>query len=177
MSREVKAAINKALTRLPAGLFVLTAEHEDHRMGTLVSFVQRVSNHPPMVSVAVAKGEPIMPLISESRHFGLCQLADDDRVLKRKFAHDPPQSEDPFLGLELVGGLLPRVPVLSQSLSYMECELVRHLDVEGDHDLFVGIVKAAGGRDGQPLIRSAPPPPEAERGAPADHPDHPGPSA
>ncbi len=161
MSREVKAAIVKAFARLPAGMFVLTAEHEDHRLGSLVSFVQKVSNNPPMVSVAVSKGDPIMPLISESRRFGLCQLAADDKVLRRKFGNDSAHGEDPFLGLELTSGLLPRVPVLSQSLSYMECEVIRHLDVEGDHDLFVGIVKAAGGREGQALMKSGSlPPPE-----------------
>jgi len=152
MSRDAKAGILRALARVPSGLFVLTAEHEERRLGTLVSLVQRVCVQPPMVSVAVPKGEPIMPLISESRHFGLCQVPAGDRVMRRKFAHDVTLSEDPFLGLEMTGGLLPRVPVLAASLSYMECELVRHLDVEGDHDLFIGAIKSAGGRDGEPFL-------------------------
>lgn len=154
MSRDVKAGIPRALARIPSGMFVLTAEHEDRRLGTLVSLVQRVCELPPMVSVAVPKGEPIMPLISESRHFGLCQIPADDRVMRRKFAHDAPHADDPFLGLEMSGGLLPRVPVLASSLSYMECELMRHMDVEGDHDLFIGVIKAAGGRDGDPFLHS-----------------------
>lgn len=154
MNRDNKAGIARAFQRIPAGLYVLTAEHDEHRMGTLVSFVQRVSREPAMVSVAVPKGESILPLISESRHFGLCQIPAADRVMRRKFAPAAQQQGgDPFLGLEMSSGLLPRVPVLTCSLSYIECELMRHMDVEGDHDLFIGLVKAAGGREGKPYLQ------------------------
>lgn len=132
------AELAKALGRIPSGLFVLTAEHEDRRAGMLVSWVQQMCFQPPMLSVAVGKGRPIMPLISESRRFGLCQLGDDDKLLMRKFAGGVELDEDPFLGLELVHGGGVEVPVLANAMAYMECVLACHLDVEGDHDLFVG---------------------------------------
>jgi len=132
------ADLAQAIGRIPSGLFVLTAAHEDHRAGMLVSWVQQLCFEPPMISVAVGKGRPIMPLISESRRFGLCQLAEDDKLLLRKFAGGGDDGDnDPFLGLELAGAA---VPVLAASMSHLECELACHLDVEGDHDLFVGRV-------------------------------------
>lgn len=142
-----------ALGCIPSGRFVLTAEHEDRRAGMLVHWVQQVCIEPSMVSVAVAKGKPIMPLISESRKFALCQIGEDDKRMQRKFAQDSEPGDDPFLGFELRPSKLGSVPIMSGALAYFECELSCHMDVEGDHDLFVGRVHAAESEPGQqPLI-------------------------
>lgn len=140
---QTREAVGLAMGRLPSGIFVLTASANDKRMGIIVSFVQQACLNPPMVTVALAKGRPIMPLISESRKFGLCQLADNDKIMVRKFAkfNDAAITEDPFLGFELLTGVLPNLPILANTLSYLECELVSHMDIEGDHDLFVGAVR------------------------------------
>ncbi len=148
--QATRAAIASALGRIPTGVFVLTAEHEERRAGMLVSWVQQVCVTPAMVSVAVAKGKSIMPLISESRRFGLCQLAEDDRLMHRKFAHDSEVGDDPFLGFELRPA---GVPIMADAMSYLECELSCHMDVEGDHDLFVGVVRDGGAKDGKPRIK------------------------
>ncbi len=140
---ETRESVGHAMGRLPSGLFVLTAAQDDKRMGIIVSFVQQACLAPPMVTVAIAKGRAIMPLISESRQFGLCQLAEDDRLMVRKFAkfNDAAVTEDPFLGFELMRGVLTKLPILSNTLAYLECALVSHMDIEGDHDLFVGAVR------------------------------------
>ena len=142
-----------ALAWIPAGLFVLTAQHEERRAGIVTSLVQRVCDQPPMLCLAVAKGTPIMPLISESRKFGLCQLGDGDRLLLRKFRSELDPADDPFLGFELRPSKLPGLPLLAQCFAQLECELACHLDVEGDHDLFVGTVRAGHWRgEGRPWI-------------------------
>jgi len=141
---EIRKTVGEAMGRLPSGLFVLTAAQDDSRMGIIVSFVQQACLNPPMVTVAIAKGRPIMPLISESRQFGLCQLAENDRLMVKKFAkfNDAAVTEDPFLGFEMMsGGVLAKLPILKNTLAYLECELVSHMDIEGDHDLFVGAVR------------------------------------
>lgn len=154
---ETGEAVGHAMGRMPSGLFVLTAAQDDKRMGIIVSFVQQACLNPPMVTVAIAKGRPIMPLISESRQFGLCQLAQNDRLMVKKFAafNDAAVIEDPFLGFELMTGVLPKLPILANTMSYLECELVSHMDIEGDHDLFVGAVRGGDLRQAkdQPHIR------------------------
>ena len=154
---ETKKSVGQAMGRLPSGLFVLTAARDDSRMGIIVSFVQQACLNPPMVTVAIAKGRPIMPLISESRQFGLCQLAEDDRLMVRKFAkfNDAAVTEDPFLGFKLTQGVLSKLPILTNTMAYLECELVSHMDIEGDHDLFVGAVRGGALRQhkAQPHIR------------------------
>ena len=150
--RASRSAIGMAMGRIPSGLFVLTAQHEERRLGMLTSWVQQVCFEPPMITVAVAKGRRIIPLISDSRQFGLCQLAADDRVMMRKFGTVMDAAEDPFLGFELIQGHRVKVPLLSQAMAYLECELAYHMDVEGDHDLFVGRVVAGGRHGGRPHI-------------------------
>ncbi|MEQ9461574.1 MAG: flavin reductase family protein [Phycisphaeraceae bacterium] len=152
MSYQTRESIGAALGRIPLGLFVLTASHEDHRLGMLASWVQQVCFEPPMVCVAVAKGRSILPLLSESRHFALCQIAADDRIIQRKFAKEFEPGEDPFLGFELIHGSIRDLPILSGCSAFMECELSCHLDVEGDHDLFIGKVKAGHATDKDPHV-------------------------
>ena len=152
MDNGMKERIGTALGRIPSGLFILTAKNEHHRTGMLASWVQQVSFEPPMVSVAVAKGRYIMPLISESRHFGLCQLPQGEKVIMRKFASRCSPSEDPFLGFEMINKTVTEVPILANVLSYLECELTCHLDVDGDHDLFIGTIRGGSLFKGEPQV-------------------------
>ena len=150
---EMREPIGRALSRIPSGLFVLTAQHEDRRLGMLCGLVQQMCFEPPMICVGVAKGRSIMPLISESRQFAICQLSTADRVTARKFSASMDPNDDPFLGFDLIPSTLPNLPILRTGVGYLECELARHLDVKGDHDLFVGLIR--GGDlvdDGDPVI-------------------------
>ena len=70
----------------------------------------------------------------------------------RKFSRRSEADEDPFLGFDLVGGARLDVPLLANTLAYFECGVVCHMDVEGDHDLFVGQIKSAGCSNGKPYI-------------------------
>ena len=150
---EAKRGIAQPLGKVPSGLFILTARHEDKTAGMLASWVQQVCFAPPMVSVAIAKGRSIMPLISGSRKFGLCQLRKSEKVIHRKFSsHGTDLSEDPFLGFEMASDTALSLPILAQCLSYLECVVACHIDVEGDHDLFVGQVMAGRYNQGKPWI-------------------------
>ena len=153
MDEALTKAVSAALGAIPSGLYILTAQHEDRRQGILTSWIQQVCFEPPMVCVAIAKGRPIMPLISESRQFALCQLAEDEKIMQRKFAASPDQDEDPFLGFELLSGQLPNLPILANAMAYLECEVACHMDVEGDHDLFVGHVRGGARGDDKPRVR------------------------
>jgi len=152
MDQQTKQTVGAALQRVAGGLFVLTAQHEERRGGVLTYWLQQVCHEPPMLSVAVGKGDPIMPLISESGQFGVCQLAHDDRVMPRKFRWEAELEEDPFLGFELVRETTLDVPLLKNTLACFECSLVCHMDVEGDHDLFVGHIRNAQCHKGEPYV-------------------------
>ena len=145
-----KAAL--AMGRMPSGVFILTATFEERRMGMLVSWVQQASFEPLMVSIAIAKGRPIMPLISNSHQFALCQIQKGDKVLMRKFSSKIEATEDPFLGFELVTPTVNKSPVLAGGLGFFECDLVCHMDYEGDHDIFIGKVVNGSYHGGDPFV-------------------------
>ena len=149
---EVHEGVLQALGRVPSGIYVLTAAHEDRRTGMVCHWVQQACANPPMLTVAIAKGQPILPLISESRKFGLCQIGKDDRLTARKFSNGFDPGEDPFLGMNMLQAATG-VPIMASVLSYLECEVSCHMDVEGDHDLFVGRIHAGKFLRGEPVIR------------------------
>lgn len=143
-----------AVELIPTGAFVLTSAYGETRAGVIVRWVQRVSSAPHLVVVAIEKGQPLSPIIRDSRRFALCQLAAEDRVLHRIFeperadAPRPPQGSrfdpvDPFLGLP-TRMTATGVPILLKSLAWLECELTRHLDVEGNCELYIGLVHDGG---------------------------------
>ena len=152
MDKDVLKQVGEAIGRIPSGIFILTAMFEDRRMGMIASWIQQASFEPPMVSIAIAKGRPIMPLISNSHHFALCQVPKGDKVLMRKFSQRIEAAEDPFLGFNLVQNTVNHAPVLADALGYLECDLVCHMDYEGDHDIFIGRVVAGKYHDGDPFV-------------------------
>lgn len=153
MTKPLNESVGPSLGRIPSGLFILTTQWEERRRGMLVSWVQQVCFQPPMISVALAKDRSIIQLITDSQRFGLCQLPKSEKTLLRKFAGGVKDDEDPFLNLDLIKTSEASVPVLAGALNYLECQVASHIDVNGDHDLFVGkIVAGASITDGDPFV-------------------------
>jgi len=140
---KVRRVLSQVLGRIPQGLCVMTAEYEGRLCGIKVSFVQHVSFEPPLVLVALRKGMQIVPLIHESHAFGLSQIDANDRLIMRKFAHDAVTDGDSLQAIDLKQRVTG-APVLMRAQTYMDCQLVRHIDIDGDHDLYVGEIREAG---------------------------------
>ena len=154
---ELSAAENvrEAMQLIPCGLFVITCADEDDRGGCLLPWVQQCATDPPMVMIALPRGLPLEPLIRNSRRFVLCQISADDRFLERKFAQCAPREDDPFESLEVEcasGG----PPIIKRAMSYLDCEVIRHVELEADYRLLVGQVHAGGmlnNADVEPAVR------------------------
>lgn len=142
MDEQLKQQIGKALGQIPQGVFVMTSHHEERFSGVGVSWVQQVSFEPPMVMVALHKGRTITPLILESRAFALCQIGRDDRMLLKHFAEERNGGDDPFEGLEIARAESGS-PIITRSAAFLDCRVVRHIDIDADHDLYIGRVLTA----------------------------------
>ncbi len=158
----------QALGRIPSSDFLLTAGLGDFRGGILARWIQQVSAGPPMVLVAIEKGQPLSPIIRDARFFGVCEPRADDRLLRKLFAESPDESRsegDPFVGMPLL--VTPHgVPIPRRAASWLECELVRHLDVEGSCELYVGLVHSAGVHEEPPAANHRPTPGRADTSPP-----------
>lgn len=138
------------MSRIPCGQFVLTAAYGGSRCGVLVDWVQRCSTEPPLVVAAVARCLPVVPLIRDSRSFALCQLGRADRFLARKFSATPGDGEDPFDSL-CMKNAPSGSPIVARAMCWLDCELVRRVELESDFSLHVGRVRDGGIlSDGEP---------------------------
>ena len=142
MANAKLSETQRALAELSRGLFVLTAQHEGKRAGVLVRSVQACADEPPLVAVAVKTGHWVEPLIRDSHVFALCRVSAGERLLLRKVAETSrPRDGDP-LDCVATERLVTGAPVLTRSTLALDCEVLRHFDLEADHELFIGLVRA-----------------------------------
>ena len=136
----------ECLSRLPGGRFLLTAAHGSARRGLLVERVQQCADEPPTILVSVQKGHTLSPLIRDAGTFGIIELGSSDRILSRLFSRPTALlDEDPFLGHQMIdSGMLNGPPVPACGASWMGCELLRHLDIEADCEIYIGRVIESG---------------------------------
>jgi len=143
MDESTNGELRDALAHLPTASYVLTSAYDGERAGIFVAWVAPAANEPLLVSVSVLKGHSIEPLIRDSHAFALCRIEPDDRLMLKKFSEPCPPDErgDPFDSMA-VRTLKTGSPVIARSLVALDCEVVRHFDLEADHELYVGHVIA-----------------------------------
>ncbi len=141
LTGEERTSVEQALALLPQALCVMTSAFDGGRAGVLVSRVMPCADEPLFVCVAARKGHSVAPLIRDAHAFGLCLIDESQRLLVRKFAPDAPEVEDPFDSLSSIT-LATGAPLLERSRAMLDCEVVRHFDLEADHELYVGQVLA-----------------------------------
>ena len=134
--------IHNALRSIPSGLFVLTCAFDKYRTGILSSWVQQCSSEPPMLVVAVKKGQIIEPMLRDARAFVLNMMPAGDRRSIRRFGKLLERTDDPFLSIDF-DTAVTGVPILKNALGWFECELEGHLSPDADCRLYLGRVVAA----------------------------------
>lgn len=134
---------------VPTGTFVVTSAWDGKRAGVLARSVAPCATEPLRIMLALRKGHSIAPLIRDSRHFGICRVDPAERLLMRKFADTDSGPDladenagDPFDSLP-VDTIQSGAPILRRALFAMDCEVVRHFDLEADHEIYVAHVLAA----------------------------------
>ncbi|MEI8197750.1 MAG: flavin reductase family protein [Phycisphaerae bacterium] len=138
----------QAMGKIPSGVFVLTtgAAGATQAVGTLVSFVQQVSMQPLYLMIAVKKSRALHAALSSPaaggggqnvKRFVINIAAASDKALLKKYAAAEHSGNEAFAGVPhklLASGQT----VLTDACAYLECELVKIVDVGADHDLFIG---------------------------------------
>src|SRR4051812_20135302 len=144
--------LGKAIGRIPSGVFILTAKHDNRAGAILASWVQQASFDPPALSIALAKSRGIGDAIRASKRFALSIVPEEDKSLMKHYARPIAEDVDPFAGvrtIETPGG----IPALADALAWIECEVLNGCDFGGDHELVVGkIVAGEILREGKPFM-------------------------
>ena len=141
ISDQFKHTAGKALGRIPSGIFILTASHDGRASAMMASWVQQAAFDPPAISIAMAKGRPIEPLVQRSKKLALSVIPESDTSLMKRYARGVKEGEDPFAGVETFmtpGG----VPAMKSALGWLEGRLIHTCDFGADHDLLIAEIVA-----------------------------------
>jgi flavin reductase (DIM6/NTAB) family NADH-FMN oxidoreductase RutF len=133
-----KHSFDPAIGHIPSGIFVLTIGTGSRSTGMLASWVMQAGFEPPTVSVAVKLGRYVCDWLSEGQPFVLNLVADGQKTLLKHFGQGFEPGTPAFDGLEITH-CARGVPILKDSLGYLECEPAGHVD-SGDHRVFLAKV-------------------------------------
>jgi flavin reductase (DIM6/NTAB) family NADH-FMN oxidoreductase RutF len=140
--------INAILGRVTSGIYILTAGVAGRATGMLTSWVMQAGFEPPMITVGVKQGRYVGEWIARGEPFNLNVLAEAQKDLVKHFARGFEPGEPAFEGLE-IRRCARGVPILSNALGHLECELASHVD-SGDHRIFLARVVRGGLLNDQP---------------------------
>jgi flavin reductase (DIM6/NTAB) family NADH-FMN oxidoreductase RutF len=119
---------------------VIACATSGRRFAAMTLGVSQASQSPTLVAVSTRCGMAIDPALRDARTFSLCTIEPDERVLLRRLAEVPGvRGIDPFDGLR-VERTPQGLPVLASARVWIACEIIRHIDLEADHQLYVGRV-------------------------------------
>jgi len=133
------------------GVTIVASAHDGQRHGMTVSSFTSVSLEPPLVLVSLEKASRTHKLVEQAGRYSVCVLRQGQQAISDRFGGRETEESDRFDGLPVRPGLTG-MPILSESLAYLECAVVAAHDA-GTHTLFLGEVQAAAGPDGgAPLL-------------------------
>ena len=131
--------VGSALASLPSSPWVMSSVFEATRTGVLVRRVMQCADDPLCVCVAMRKGSRIDPIVRDSHVFAVSLMAGEDKLLLKKFDTPEATEEDPFDSYS-VRRMRTGCPVMNRALMAFDCEVLAHVDLEADSELFVGRV-------------------------------------
>lgn len=143
-SREFR----KALGAFPTGVAVLTTRSSTGACaGLTVNSFNSLSLDPPLVLWSLSTRSLSLAVFSESSHFAVNILAEDQVEISERFAARLP---DKFSGLELTAGS-GTAPLIAGCAAWIECSNHSRQDA-GDHVLIIGRVENFACSGKKPLI-------------------------
>lgn len=132
-------SLREVMARFATGITVLTVPGDECHGMTANAF-SSVSLDPPLVLCCVNRKARMHAAIVSAGAFAVSVLRAGQEQLARHFADQGrPSGPAQFDGVSWSPGVHTGAPLLSGSLAWLECELVRAHD-GGDHSIFLGRV-------------------------------------
>ena len=139
MSAVTKDDFKLVMGSFAAGVTVVTTvDDSGGKWGLTATAFSSVSLDPPLCLVCVDKRAGSLDALTQSRKFAVNILDASQEQLSNHFAS---RSEDKFADVAHHAGEATGCPLLEGALATMECE-VKEIYAGGDHDIFVGELKA-----------------------------------
>jgi len=136
LSDDERQRIAPALGKIASGLYVVTACIGDEKIGMLASFIEQCSFEPPMISIAIGAGRPLVKALDGHGLFGVHILSKENNALLKSFSR--PDVADPFAGHAMEENLFG-IPQLPEAWAYLACKVAGKI-AAGDHILYIAEV-------------------------------------
>ncbi|MEM1369720.1 MAG: diflavin flavoprotein [Cyanobacteria bacterium P01_H01_bin.15] len=141
--KSIDSDLDKALGRISAGLYIITAQKGDLKSAMLASWVAQASFEPPGITIAVAKDRAIESLMQVDDTFVLNVLEEGNYYhLMKQFLRRFKPGADRFAGVE-TRTAENGSPILLDALAYIECKVVSRVDCSGHWIVYSNVL---GGR-------------------------------
>lgn len=138
----------EVMGRFATGVTVVTAAGPRGPVGMTANAVASLSLDPLLLLVCFDNRARTLPVVRETRHFGVNVLGSGQEALARAFASKMPEAEK-FAGVP--HDLRDGIPLIRGSHAWVGCRLER-LVPGGDHVIGIAAVTAAEAGDGEPLV-------------------------
>lgn len=123
------------------GVAIVTGCHEGDAHGMTANSFNSIALSPPTVLVALQKDTRTFKLVEAGGNFGVTILDVNQKELARRFAGQINSGQPRFEGVETFT-MVTGVPLITDGLAYLDCKVVRTMDV-GATMVFFGEVLAA----------------------------------
>ncbi len=131
----------KVLSKFASGVTIVTLKNDEGIHGLTVNAFASVSLEPPLVLICIQKNGASHSALSQSEHFVVNILSEDQSELADRFADSKLSSLERFDAVTFHSSKTD-IPILDGVLCHLECRIVNEFNA-GDHTIFLGEVDAA----------------------------------
>ncbi len=144
--------LERAVWCITTGVYVITTKDKKGRMnGMGAAWVNRVSEEPPMVVIAVWENNYTYELIQNADYFVVNILMEGQQDIARHFGRQSGRDVDKFKDIDYKV-TEHGIPYLPQVLAFIECEIIFRKKF-GDHMMLVGkVIREEVLHEGIPLV-------------------------
>ena len=125
----------KAMQDLSYGMYVITTNVNDKKVGCFVNTVTQITAENPIISVSVNKNNYTNEALKQNKKFAVSILSEEtDASVISKFGFYSSRNVDKFDGVE--HEIIDNIPVVKNNIcGYMICEVINVVECE-THDVF-----------------------------------------
>lgn len=142
--------LRQAMTRLSAGVAVVTASWQGRLHALTATAICSVSLEPPLILVCVGRASRFHAAILGSSRWGVSLLAEDQVDVARHFSDRGRDLLTQFDEVPHVRGATTDAPLVEGALAWLECSTWATHD-GGDHSIVIGQVLEGAAGPGAPL--------------------------
>lgn len=139
-------AAKDALEMMPYGFYSITSRDDNEVNIMVANWVVQSSFEPRLITLALQKTAYSHDLIESGKVFAVNIFNKADAEAIKPFTKSRNKNPDKVKEAEYSPGPETGCPILEDAAAYLECKVLKIVDVGGDHDLVVGEVVGAGVR-------------------------------